>query len=98
MRVRDMAFVVCLCTNIKQKKKKRMSEVVFLDTQKKTCTIDGVRYMKSWRKPRKVRVKVDRREYMVQYRKKKKSEWMELKAQVESSLEPAVAYEPVSTS
>ena len=75
-----------------------MSEVVFLDTQKKACTIDGVRYMKSWRKPRKPRVQVDRREYMVKYRKKKKLEWMELKAQVESSLEPAVAYEPISTS
>ena len=47
----------------------------FLDSNHKACTIDGVRYIRSWRKPSTgPRPKKDRREYMKNYRLRKRDE------------------------
>ncbi len=56
------------------------NEVVFLDDTHKACTIGGVRYIKSWRKPSLgPRPKKDRREYMKAYRINKRDEVAKLR-------------------
>ena len=63
-------------------------EVVFLDDTLKACTIGGVRYIRSWRKPSTgPRPKKDRSAYMKNYRLRKRDEVMKLRiALVEASV------------
>ena len=52
---------------------------MWLDANKKRCTVDGIVYIKSRAKPK---VKVDRKAYMLLYRKNKKNQLRVLQNQV----------------
>ena len=54
-------------------------KIVWLDANKKRCTVDGIVYIKSRAKPK---VKVDRKQYMIHYRKNKKNQLRVLQNQV----------------
>ena len=54
-----------------------MNDVVYLDADKKRCSIDGVKYIKCWKSSRRATettMPKCRKAYMVSYRQRKKDE------------------------
>ena len=60
-----------------------MTDIVFLDCDKKRATIDGVKYIKCWKSSRRsteTNIPKCRKAYMVGYRQRKKDELTRLQA------------------
>ena len=57
-----------------------MTDVVYLDADKKRCSIDGVKYIRCWQNSRRATNTTPkcRKAYMVAYRQRKKAEFTRL--------------------